>query len=162
MPTVGCEVEAVAHTTEESLIFDDLEQIMPLFSMAPAGSYVDQGRLEGKLPNGSEKGKVEVVFAGDEERWRVVVVFAANVAGGGLDSPDDVHEVQVHKELYDRAYDGGCELAGCGGGLGDIGGKEVIDAGKLRGSWRVEEGWQVERGGDGVILRDNVVAYVDD
>ncbi|CAL5224952.1 g7722 [Coccomyxa viridis] len=110
MPTVGCEADAVAFTEEAQHGLQPQSEL----PITPSGSYV--------LAPASMEAKdlrLEVCMARPSSgplapRLRTRVVFSLRRKQS--DGSWELQDIQVHNEKWVSPYNGGAELAGCGGG----------------------------------------------
>lgn len=139
MPSVGCEADAIAFTSQAQQLFGVPAPGGPQPPVAPDGSYVS-GPADISAPD-CAKAAFEACLAlgcgGDgaatQQPRRLRVVH--NLQRVGSEGRWALDSVELHHERLDSTYRGKVELSGCGGGMKTFASADRLGADALAGAW---------------------------
>ena len=132
MPTVGCEADAIAFTSQQQQLFTPGH---PSATVAADGSY-SAGPADLAAAEIQSAAVEHCLVLRQGQRVRVV----HNLQRPSSGSSWEVVSIDVLHERYDAPYNGKGELGGCGGGMEPFAEGAALDRACLEGSWTVAAG----------------------
>lgn len=132
MPTVGCEADAIAFTSDaRRLLESDPSSTSAPPTIASDGAYSAGPSDVSAADTAAAAFEACLVLAPRERRVRVVHNLARRGAAGDWRLDD----VEVHNERYDGPQTGRVELTGCGGGMSPFATGARLAPDALAGAW---------------------------
>lgn len=150
MPTVGCEADAVAYTSEQLHLFRENEQNIPIMS---DGSYIHS--TWNLSPLKASSATVEQCLPlHNSHRVRIVHTLQMD----GENKAWQTESIDVHHEHRDGPYNGRIELQGCGGGMEAFAEQPPLNSSSLKAEWTVIEGVLLSYNDQGCIMKEESTA----
>ena len=135
MPTVGCEADAQCFNEDKRQLFESrtssADGHQPVLD---DGSYTTASSLN--LADQTSMRFEHCLIISEERRMRVVQHVTAATAS----DPWKLSSIELHNEKYDRSYNGGAELSGCGGGMSNFAETGKLDSIELQHQRQADSG----------------------
>ncbi|KAG2483482.1 hypothetical protein HYH03_017664 [Edaphochlamys debaryana] len=144
MPRVGCEADAIAFLEDSKDIWKDNESLVQ--PVTPTGGFLS---APPRLGDGRTKLEACLAPQGTEgrQRIRVIVQLMQHWEHKGW----EMTSVEVTRETYDGAFNGGIELCGCAGGAMPFAKDPATTPDQLGGAWRPVAAHVYARNGAGQL-----------